>query len=119
MTEPAEIPAEFAGCIGIEWPAILEQGSAPGKAIPGWAVSLYDDEGPVTTVIAFTVHAAAASVVWATLWMYATKDGKPLLHPAEGLSAGSVTIPTGDDDEPVIGAFAFLVTSMRVKGNTA
>lgn len=117
--DPPELPAEFAGCIGIEWPAMLDQAAAfRAGRIAGWAVSLYDDAGLVTTVIALKVHASATSVIWAELWMYATEDGQPLLHPETG-DGGAVVIPTGGDGEPVIGKFPFLVTSMRVKGGTA
>lgn len=102
-----EMPAEWAGTIGIEWPAA----TPGGHAMSGWGVTLYDADGPVTTVQSITLHAAADSLVWAELTMFATEDGKPVLHTGKGYEPAAV-----HGGEIAMGTFPFLITSMKVQG---
>ena len=48
--------------------------------MPGYQITPYDDDGPVTTVSRITVHCAAEGLIWAELTMFADRDGKPILH---------------------------------------
>lgn len=105
-------PAEFAGAIGIEWPAAC----AAGQVIPAWRIAFWDEAGWVTTISRMTLHAECTGVIWAELTMFADTAGKPLLHLPGGAAAGTEIVPLDDDGQPVYGTFPFLVTSMRVKG---
>ena len=109
-----EMPAEWAGEIGIEWPA-----ARPGApAMSGWGVTPYDADGPVTTVQSITLHAAADSLVWAELTMFADEDGKPVLH-GDWERAGGTPVPVPwltEDGETRSGTFPFLITSMKMQG---
>jgi len=110
IEDAGAMPAEFAGCIGIEWPAA---DVAAGNVMPGWQVTPYDADGPVTTVESFTLvaHASAAGIVWAEVTLLTDADGRPVLHLPEGEGPHF-----GEDGEASTGTFPFLVTGMRVKG---
>ena len=117
MTDVAEdvaadgMPAEFAGEIGIEWPAA---DFTAARAMPGWKVSVYDDGGPVTTVTSASVvaHTSADGVIWAEVTMFADEDGRPVPHLPPGRR------PYIRDGEYVTGTFPFLVTGMRMAGQS-
>jgi hypothetical protein len=108
-------PVEYAGTICVEWPGGME---GPGRAIPAWKVSFYDDGGTVATVSSATLHASVCGYVWAELTMFAGRDGKPVLHLPEGPAPNSSVLPLGEDGEVIIGTFPFLITGMRVGGQS-
>jgi hypothetical protein len=106
--EPAvDYPAEFAGTLGIEWPA---GDLAAGKALHGWKITPYDAEGPVTTVSEIALHASVLGLIWADLTMFTDKDGRPVLHLPDHQAPH-----LGGDGRPTEATFPYLITSMRVR----
>lgn len=94
------------GEIGITWPA------ATGRPVNGWACAPFNADGPVNTILEFTLHAKASGLVWLEATMFADEDGKPVLRTPPGPVA---QLPVRDG-EIITGTFRFLVTEMRVAG---
>jgi hypothetical protein len=100
--EPGEKPYSFDGEIGIEWPA-----GTPGKTYSGWSTAPFNTDGPITTIMAFTLYCRADDILWAEAEMLTDEDGKPIYRrPAK--------VRLGEDGKPVTGTFNLLVTEMRV-----
>ena len=104
-------PQSFDGVLGIKWPA---SPVATDRSLLGWQVSPFDADGPVNTILEFTLHAKATGLIWIEATMFADDAGKPVLH----------TRPPGyqllvEDGKPVTGTFRFLVIEMRVQSADA
>ena len=106
------MPAEFAGTIGIQWPAV-PPGANPAwpVVLPAYLTAFYDDDGFVPTVTRFALHGDATGLLWAELTMLADEDGKPVLHTGKGYEPAAV-----HGGEIAMGTFPFLITSMKVQG---
>jgi hypothetical protein len=100
-----EQPQSFDGVLGIEWPA------ATGRPVNGWACAPFNADGPVNTIMEFTLHARADDLVWAEATMFADAAGKPVFRSTPPDYQLLV-----EDGKPVTGTFRFLVTEMRVAG---
>jgi hypothetical protein len=101
MTEPEPV-RQWDGEIGIEWPH-----RAPGKAYPGWSTAPFNADGPITTIMAFTLYCRADDILWAEAEMLTDEGGQPIYRrPAK--------VHLGEDGKPVTGTFRFLVTEMRI-----
>jgi hypothetical protein len=100
--EPGERPFSFDGEIGIEWPA------GKGKAFPGWRLAPYNADGPVNTILEFTLHARADDIVWAEATMFADENGRPVYNVPHGAK-----LHLGEDGKPATGTFRFRVTEVR------
>jgi hypothetical protein len=109
-----ETPAEFAGAIGIEWPA---GDIAAMRILPGYRVAPYDADGPITTVESFTLiaHASATGIIWAEVTLFTDAAGRPVLRDDPDRPAGERVPWLTGDGELRTGTFPFLVTSMRVR----
>jgi hypothetical protein len=111
------MPAEFAGEIGIEWPAA---DIADVRAIAGWKVGVYDTDGPVTTVLSGSVvaHLSAEGIIWAEVTLYADADGTPVLHLPEKMPPAEFADRFVVDGEARTATFPFLVTGMTMAGKS-